>query len=59
MKTKIVSNKYILVKSCDSSGSTYLEFDSRTHLESGAWYCLRRFKIFEDKEYKFVASQQS
>lgn len=58
LKTEIVYNKYILVRACDSSGSTYVEFDRRTHLENKAWYCLRRFKVFGDKDYGFVASQQ-
>lgn len=57
-KTTINCGKYILVRACDSSGASYLELDKRCHLENKAWYCLKKFKVFGDKEYGFVVSQQ-
>jgi hypothetical protein len=56
--TAITASKYLLVRAADKSGSTYLEFDRRAQLEDKTWYCLRRFRVFGDKKYGFIASQQ-
>jgi len=48
----------MLVKAADKSGSAYLEFDRRAQLEDRTWYCLRRFRVFGDKKYGCIASQQ-
>ena len=57
-KTSIASKEYILMRVSDSSGSTYIEFNLRARLENKGWYCLKDFKVFGDKQYGYIASQQ-
>jgi len=58
INTTEAAGNYMLVKAADKSGSAYLEFDRRAQLEDRTWYCLRRFRVFGDKKYGCIASQQ-
>ena len=60
IQTAIRKEKYLLCKVSDLSGSTYFEFQPETadKLQDKAWYSLIAFRVFQDRDYGFVATEE-